>query len=546
MTFEALLKENSQLNETNSGLLADIESLTSKLQSSQAEQERLKFLVKKLQHKIWGKSSERRVEEGPEQGLLFALAEQARPGEKDISIKEHSRKIRAKKENKDEEAPEGTFPEYLPRDEHVIDEKPEGIEESDLELISQKVTERLTSTPEQHRVKRIVRNVYKQKSTGKVLPAPAAPGHVLDQRCKVDEAFIVLMIVKKFLWHLPIFRQQQELALQGIRLSRDSMVRWVIEFAKLLRPIVEALAHQIRGAPAVHCDDTAIVVGKPGKEGKKHYQDGYLWPILAPGIGVTFIYRPSRGWKEVYEVLKEFSGILVSDAWDGFDAYVKETKRSWQLCWMHIRRNFIEAESSNPVLAKEARGYIRRLYQIETELKDETPERRTIGRMRHSKPILDEFHQWLLGQSVSPAVITDERMSKAVSYVLKRWEAACLFVYDGATPIDNGAVERAIRPSKLGIKNWLHCTSEAGAETVAIFYSLIGSALMHGIHPYYYLLDLCKRLDDSSLTAEDLVPHRWKERFFEEAVPEHLRNLNPTGSPFVGDPGKWHRSLANN
>lgn len=153
---------------------------------------------------------------------------------------------------------------------------------------------------------------------------------------------------------------------------------------------------------------------------------------------------------------------------------------------------------------------------------------------------------WLLGQSVSPAVITDERMSKAVSYVLKRWEAACLFVYDGAIPIDNGAAERAIRPGKLGIKNWLHCTSEAGAETVAILYSLIGSALMHGIHPYYYLLDLCKRLDDSSLSADDLVPHRWKERFFEEAVPEHLRNLNPTGSPFVGDPGKWHRSLANN
>ena len=545
MTFESLQEENTRLNQANTALLSDIETLTSKLQSSHAEQERLKFLVKKLQHKIWGKSSERRVDDGPEQGLLFSLAEQAKPEEKEIPIQEHSRKIRAKKENKDEEAQEGTFPEYLPRDEdEVIDIKPEGVAEEDLEFFKDVVTERLTSTPEQHRVRRIVRRIYKQKSTGKVLATPPAPGHVLDHRCKVDETFIVLMIIKKFLWHLPLFRQQQELALQGIRLSRDSMVRWTIEFAKLLHPIVEALAILIRGAPEVHCDETPMVVGKPGSDGKKHYKDGYLWPILAPGLGVAFFYTPTRAWKYAEEILKDFEGVLISDAWDGYQDFVEKTNCLWQLCWMHIRRNFVESEASNPQLAKEALAYIRRLYKIETELEDSSPEERTVGRIKLSKPVLDEFHKWLIEKAALPQVITDEHLSQAVSFVLKRWEAACLFVYDGAIPIDNGAAERAIRPGKLGMKNFLHCSSEAGAAAVATFYSLIGSALMHGIHPYYYLLDLCKRLDDPTLSAQDLVPHRWKERFFAEAVPEHLRSLHPTGSPFVGDPGKWRRSLA--
>jgi len=143
--------------------------------------------------------------------------------------------------------------------------------------------------------------------------------------------------------------------------------------------------------------------------------------------------------------------------------------------------------------------------------------------MKYSAPILHEFKQWLAEISATPAVMTDDAMCKAVHYVLPRWSAATLFVYDGAIPIDNGAVERAIRPVKLGAKNWLFAASEVGAEVLGVFYTLINSALMHGIHPYYYLLDLTNRIDDPKLSAEDLIPHRWKERFFEKAVPEHLR-----------------------
>ena len=105
--------------------------------------------------------------------------------------------------------------------------------------------------------------------------------------------------------------------------------------------------------------------------------------------------------------------------------------------------------------------------------------------------------------------------------------AAVLFVRDGNLPIDNGEAARRNRTVKIGLKNYLLRASEIGAEAAAIFYTLIGSAVMMGVHPYYYLLDLTKRVHQRGLTAADLIPVNWKRRFYEEAVPEHLRLPQP-------------------
>lgn len=545
MTFQALQQENeglkavvAELSLANQELCSEKSTLTTKLQSAQSEQERLKLVIRKLQHRLFGKSSERRIGDDPRQGSLFELPQAEEKAATEVPVAAHTKKIR-KQFDEEEEAPAGTFPAHLRRADVPIDDKPEGIPEEDLELVSTKVTERLSATPGEVFVARITRRVFKQKSTGKMLPQPvvSAPGHMLDKRCKVTEEFLVLMFIKKFLWHLPLYRQQQELKLQGVKLSRDRLVTWTMESGALFLPIVKALGGLIRGAPAVHMDESPIVVGKEIKDSDdKKYDKGWLWPILAPDIGVVFYYRPTRAWANVAEILKDFSGTLISDAYDAYEDFVTEANIRWQLCWMHIRRNFVDAEPGNKELAKEAQAFIRKLYDVEAQFKNASVEKRALGRQQFSQPILGEFHKWLTAQSVSPAVLSDPLMSTAVFYPLNRWQAACLFVHDGALPIDNGAAERALRPSKLGAKNWLHCSSETGAETVAVFYSLIGSALMHGIHPYYYLLDLTKRLDDPTLKAEDLVPHRWKKRFFEEAVPEHLRNILTKGAPFIGNP----------
>jgi transposase len=537
---EALLNEIQELKH-------EVEKLSHALDSTRGEVTHLKLIIEKYRHMLFGSKSEKR-ELGPDVLSLFDLISkpqdpaekpaeeqvEEKPEDKTVEIAAHTRKVKNKFTD-DEESPEGTFPEHLPRREQVIDEKPEGVAEEDLELVTEKVTERLGVTPEEYYVTRIVRHVYKQKSTGK-FHTPELPDHVLARRCKVSEACIVLFIIKKFLWHLPLYRQQQQLRLQGLDISRDSLTKWVLELGALFNPIAVAIAEAIRGAPVVHIDETPMKVGKANARGNKEYKTGYFWPILAPGVGVSFVYRPTRCWGEVQTVLKKFAGVLVSDAYEAYDSYVQSTKAKWQLCWMHIRRNFIECERSNPALAKEALRYIQELYRIEGTLRAESDEKRGLERVKQSKPVLDSFHAWLVKISAQPEVLTDNNLSKAVSYVLSRWEAATLFVNDGAIPIDNGKAERAIRPGKLGLKNWLHCTSEEGAEAAAIFYTLIGSALMHGIHPYYYLVDLCQRISDPSLKAVDLIPANWKNRFYEQAVPQHLRDVILDGEPAVGGP----------
>ena len=527
MTKEELKKENKRLKEQAT-------SMSEKLESALGTVAHQNLLITKLKLMLFGKRSEKR-EPMPDHPWLFPEPEK-KPATEDesVDIAAHTRKTK-KRFAEEKEAPEGTFPEHFPRREQVIDEKPEGVADEDLELVSEKVTERLEVVPEQYYVLRIVRKVYKNKTTGK-FHTPEAPDHVLGRRCKVSEMCIVMFIIKKFLWHLPLYRQQQQLRLQGIKISRDSLTKWVIELGCLFSPIANAIAQNIRGSPVVHIDETPISVGKEDNAGIKKIDRGYFWPILSAGIGVSFIYRASRSWGEVQTILKDFRGVLVSDAYEAYEVFVADKSMRWQLCWMHIRRNFIEAEASNPTLAKEALQFIQMLYKIESELRNESDENRGAERMKRSKPILDSFHTWLVEMSGRVEVITDDALSKAVSYVLTRWEAASLFVSDGAIPIDNGRAERAIRPTKLGLKNWLHCASEEGAETAAVFYTLLGSALMHGIDPYCYLLDLTKRITDPTLRAEDLTPANWKSRFYEEAVPTHLRDVIRPGEPFVGGP----------
>ncbi|CDH45421.1 IS66 family transposase [Candidatus Contendibacter odensensis] len=529
MTTESIQNEIQNLK-------TRLDELATELASALSRESHLKLIVAKYKHMLFGAKSEKR-DVSSEQPWLFPLpkTEEASAAEQNATdIATHTRTTK-RKFSDDDEAPEGTFPEHLPQREQIIDEKPDGVADADLELVTEKITERLGASPEEYYVIRIVRKVYKNKSTGK-FHTPEAPDHVLGRRCKVSEMCIIMFVIKKFLWHLPLYRQQQQLRLQGINISRDSLTKWAIELGGLFLPIANAIATSIRGSPVVHMDETPMRVGKKDKDGKKKFGTGFFWPILAAGIGVSFIYRPSRCWSEVKTILKEFSGVLISDAYGAYEDYAEKAQLKWQLCWMHIRRDFIDAERSQPKLAKEALGYIQELYRIENSLRGESDEKRSVERLKQSQPVLDKFHTWLVSASGKPEVITDELLSKAVSYVLPRWEAACLFVGDGAIPIDNGKDERAIRPTKLGMKNWLHCASEEGADTAAVFYTLIGSALMHGIHPYYYLLDLTKRITDPKLTAMDLTPANWKMRFYEEAVPVHLRDVIKPGEPAVGGP----------
>lgn len=530
MTFEELQREYETLHKDYSATVAESNSLKEQYESLEANYQQVCQQLAWFRRQIFGKKSERHIPVASthQEPLFQALPQQHEAEAQEyadgtIKVKEYTRSKRDSAVVKDEELPEGTFPEQLRREDVVIDDKPEGVSDEDIELDCEKATERLAEKPGEYYVIRTKRKIYKLKSTGEFVNSSVEAQPL--GRCKVDISFVVLLVIKKFLFHLPLYRQHLALKLEGIKLDRSSFSIWVIKLAKLLRPIAEAIKHELLLKLYLHIDETPIEVGRGKKKKGKSFDCGYFWPLLHPEVGAYFEFRRTKAYCELKDIINGYCGTIVSDAADVYSNYTKEFDVPWQLCWQHIRRNFFEAKVSNPVLAEKALGYIRELYRIERDIKEESPEKKSLYRQQRSQPVLDEFKEWLKKISATPDAITDDLLSKAIHYVLSRWDAAVLFVHDGNLPIDNGADERALKPVKLGFKNFLFCASEVGAEAAGIFYTLIASAKMHGIHPYYYLLDVARRIGKSGVTAEELVPQRWKEKYFHEAVPQHLHNL---------------------
>lgn len=488
----------------------------------QSDNKKLKWQVEYLQRQLYGKKSERRVpeESSPNQNSLFEVLPDSDSAKSiTVEIKSYTRKKRNEFSKEEEEAPAGTFPDHLRREAGPeIDDKPEGYSDEELEIFSEKVTERLAEQPGEQYVIVYRRRVYKVKETGEVYCAPA-PEHVFGQKCKVHESFLVLMAIKKFLWHLPLYRQHQMLKLEGIKLSRASFAIWLIQLAKLLEPIAQALKRELLKAEYLHVDNSPGQVGRGKKKKGKSFDTGYFWPLLNPAIGVHFSFTRTKAYQSFEPIIQGFTGTLVSDAEDIFEKFTTEHELNWQLCWHHSRRNFIDAESSSPKLAACALNYIRELYRVEREIKQQgikTADMIARYRQEHSLPILVKFKDWLKTTAATPEALTSDKLSQAISYLYTRWDAAVLYVFNGNLPPDNGADEREVKPLKLGLKNYLFCASEVGAEAAATFYTLIASAKMHGIHPYYYLMDLLKRIDQPQLTAHDLIPQNWKIKFFEK------------------------------
>jgi len=531
--YEALSNEHAAVLAARAALQEQHESLNTKHEQLREEYQKACQQLTMLKQRLYGKKSERHVpaESSSSQEALFQVEEQSKEPEstqqagEEVEVKGHKRRRGSGAKEKEEEAPEGTFPAHLRREEQLIDEKPDEVSDDDLELESEKVTERLAELPGEQYVIKTRRKIYKLKSTGEFVNS-SVPAEPLG-RCKVDISFVVLLVIRKFLWHLPLYRQHQALKLEGIKLDRASFALWVIKLGKLLRAIAEAIKGELLKQQFLHIDETPVQVGRGKKKRGKSFDQGYYWPFLHPEVGVYFEFRRHKGYQELKDILGGFRGTIVSDAADVYQNFVRDYEVRWQLCWQHIRRNFFEARVSNPERAEEALEYIRALYRVEREIKEHkltSPEKISLYRKQHSQLILEEFKQWLTELSAKPEAITDDLLSKAISYVLTRWDAAVLFVHDGSLPLDNGADERAIRPLKIGFKNFLFCASEVGAEAAAVFYTLISSAKMHGIHPYYYLLDVARRIGEPGVKAEDLMPHRWKETFASEALPEHLQD----------------------
>ncbi len=489
--------------------------LKAMLLAERAESERLRQIIRELQRHRFGRRAESLPLEQLELGLEEAeqveaagLAETAEKAPEDgksrTSRRRHNR---------------GALPAHLPRVETVID-----VEDTAcpccggaLHRIGEDRAERLDIVPAQFRVLVVCRPRYGCRACEDVVVQAPAPARLVEAGLPT-EATVAQVLVAKYADHLPLYRQAQIYARQGIDLDRSTLADWVGKAAFLLRPVHERLFERLKASGKLFADETTAPVLDPGRGRTKTGQlFAYArydrpWGGSDPP-GVAYIYAPDRKAEHPIRHLQGFVGILQVDGYAGYKLLAERNAVSLAFCWSHVRRRFYELAQSGPApIATEALARIAALYRIEGEIHGRNADERQAERQARSRPLIAAFEPWLRDKLA--LVSQKSKLAEAIRYALSRWTGLIRFLDDGRVEMDNNIVERAIRPIALNRKNALFAGSDGGAEHWAVIASIIETAKLNRVEPMAYLTDIITRIiaGHPQSKIDDLLPWAYRDK----------------------------------
>ena len=352
--------------------------------------------------------------------------------------------------------------------------------------IGEAVSEQLDYTPSSLFVRRIVRPKYvvrfdDQPEELRVadLPPQALP------RCKAAPGLVADVIVAKLVDHLPLYRQEQRYARQGVDLARSTLCNWMAEAADALTPLYAILKARVLAAGVVHTDDTPIPVQDPDRD---HCRTGRLWCYVSTA-GTVSDATETRSRDGPLDFLQGFQGFLHCDAYAGYDELVRQSRGTVIAvgCWAHVRRKFVDAQKTSAREAHEAVARIGQLYAVEHAAKDLDPAARAALRQREAQPLLDSFAAWLEAERVKAVPRTP--LAEAIGYAINQWDTLVVYLRDGRLAIDNNTAERAVKPFAIGRKNWMFFGSDRGGRTLAVLASFTATCRQFGVDPWRWLRD---------------------------------------------------------
>lgn len=324
-------------------------------------------------------------------------------------------------------------------------------------------------------------------------------------KCMATAGFVAEVITKKYEQHLPLYRQSKIFERQGAHIPDNTLGNWVMRAADALMPLEQAARDQFRHVHLLQSDDTKIKTIKPNKE-------GFFWGYHGCDPVNRFIffeYSSSRSAAVPNATLKDFTGLLQTDGYSGFNDLRKKSSVINFGCWDHCRRKFTDVVK---VADKERKGKaaqlllpINRLYEIEREAKEMSSAERKSHRQEHAKSVLDFIHEEILKIDAPPKSL----LSVAVTYAKNQWPYLIKYIDYGEVPISNCWIENQIRPFALGRRNWLFTGTPESANKAALLYSLIQSCRMNSINPRKYLeyvLNLSNAMRRGDVSPTSLLP----------------------------------------
>lgn len=504
-TIETLNSTVSSLSATNNSLQKRIDELTAQ--------------VAWLNRQLFGRKSEKLAAYDPNQLDLFSgqLPEnateimEARDKAVDSLPETTAERKRERKNRK--------MMEDLPVLEKVVIE-PEGIDMNLYKKIGEEVTRVVEHKPGQLYIKEIIRPKYGLRDNTSLPPSgmrsvEIAPLPLLPiYKGIAGPTLLAEILLQKYEYHLPFYRQVQQLRHLGFKASESTIDGWFKPTVELLKPLYEVLKSEIMKSDYLQGDETTVpVMDKSTHKTNKEY----LWLVRAVEQRLVLFHynNGSRSGTVIEKLTKSFNGYFQCDGFDGYESAFKTRKDVHIVnCMAHIRRHFEQAIKENKEMAEHALKEIQLLYRIEHDCDERelTAGQRKQERREKSKPIMQALKLWMETEGIkySPSSL----IGKAITYAYTRWDNMMRYLEDGRIRIDNNLAENAIRPVTLGRKNYLFCGNHEAAVSMSVVCSLLATCKAHEVNPREYLNDVIAKMPYMQKASYNellqLLPHKWK------------------------------------
>jgi transposase len=526
------MEKESKINENNP------ENLQEKCQNLEEENRELKAKIKWYQEqfrlakeKQFGRSSEKTEGYGDQLGFFDEAENEADHKVAEPAMEEitYSRKKRVGKREEDlSSLPVETIEYDLPEEEKACSQCGEP-----MHVMSKETRRELKIIPAQVSVVEHVRYIYScrdcEKNATEVqvkkakMPNPVIPNSV------ASPSTIAYIMTQKYGMASPLYRLEQDFKTQGIPINRQNMANWIVKSAEnWLSHIYEAMRQKLLKRDVLHADETPVQVIR--QTVKKANSNAYMW-LYRSSWGekpvVLYEYQPTRSSSNPKRFLVGFKGYLHTDGYSGYHNLSPDINVVG--CWAHLRRKFDEAlkavapEDRAGSMALEGLEYCNRLFHLEKEMAEISPQERYAQRLEKSKPLADAFYDWLNSLQVLPK----SGFGKAVHYAREQRHYLMNVYLNGRLELSNNRAERSIKSFVIGRKNWLFCYSKDGAQASSIVYSIIETAKENGLNPMGYLTYLLGQLPNTNFEAnpnllDDLMP--WSQKLPDSCLPITRQN----------------------
>lgn len=517
--------------EENRRLRAENEALRNQVQELESIRRNLEHTVAVYKRCLFGSRSEKIDPKELEARIAQAaaeareqLAKEKRPGDPPPEAEEEQPEGQAntatdpgdsEKENKRKARPHGRggFPAHLPRRriEHPVDPAKAVCaccsDHPPLVQVGEDTCEKLVKLPVQYEVQV---HVYPQMACQRchegVTSAPRQ-----DNSLKADVSVIADVVVKKYLEHQPLYRQQQAFDRLEIPISRQTLCDWTGWCSDQVEPIVKAMADSILSQSLVQSDETPVRMQLADGQ----METARLWAYGLPWAEVVFDFRTDKSQEGPMAFLKGTTARFVqADGGSSYGPVFKELNLLHIACMAHIRRALFEARADAPLAVDLLLAAIQKLYRIEARAKAEgmSLEGRLELRQREAKPIFLEVGQLIA--TLRKDLLPKSPLGKALAYAENQWPSMARYLEVPQAELDNNSIEHSLRGVVLGRRNWLHVGQESGGEKAANLFSLMITCKRLNVEPYAYLHDILQRLPNHpNKDIRQLTPRGWKETF---------------------------------